>query len=64
MDTLKINMINEALERYRKIFPCSDRVEFSDCFTINCNQLLFWFNTEDKTTHILAAPIPRAVVDY
>lgn len=58
MDTLKINMINEARKRYREIFPCSDKENFSDCFTIDSDHLLFWFNTEDKTTRVLTAAMP------
>ena len=58
MDTLKRNMINEARERYSKILPCSNKEKFSDCFTVDCDQLLFWFNTEDKSTHVLTAAVP------
>jgi len=59
MDMLKTNMINEALERYRKIFPCSNKEKILDCFTVDCDQLLFWFNTEDNTTRVLSAALPR-----
>jgi len=61
MDTLKKNMINEALQRYRKIFPCSNKEKFSDCFTVDCGQLLFWFNTDEKTTRVLAAALPQTL---
>ncbi|MDR0306502.1 MAG: hypothetical protein LBI42_06665 [Chitinispirillales bacterium] len=59
MNMLKIDMINQALNRYRKIFPCGDKAEFSDCFTVDSGKLLFWFNTEDKTTHVMAVALPR-----
>lgn len=57
MNELKEKMINDAREKYQSIFPCSTRRKLDDCFTVEKNRMLFWFNTEDRSTHILAADL-------
>lgn len=57
---LKLNdvekrLIRQAIERYRRIRPCSDRKSFAECFTSSRDTTVFWFNTEDDSTHILTA---------
>jgi hypothetical protein len=54
MNEIKTNMIAEATNDYTKIFPCGNKVSFEECFTRNGDQLLFWFNTEDQSTHVIA----------
>ncbi len=53
MSDLKLDILASALERYQKIYPCSERRDFSECFTVEGNRLYFWFNTEDDSTHVM-----------
>jgi len=46
-------MIDEALKRHRKIYPCSDKTDLRQCFTRDEKHYLFWFNTEDNSTHVI-----------
>ena len=47
-------MIRRAQERFEHISPCPSRPSLEDCFTVENNNLYFWFNTDDKSTHVLA----------
>jgi hypothetical protein len=47
-------LIAKAIEQHSTIFPCADRTELTDCFTTVGNKILFWFNTADQSTHVLA----------
>ena len=53
MNEIKQNLINRAKKQYKAIYPCSTKRKLRDCFTVEENQMIFWFNTEDDTTHIL-----------
>jgi len=53
MNELKIKMISEATKNFNTIYPCGNKMTFDDCFTTNEDQLLFWFNTEDQSTHVM-----------
>ncbi|MDO5575606.1 MAG: hypothetical protein Q4F84_00890 [Fibrobacter sp.] len=53
MDEIKTKLINKAQEMYSNIYPCGNNVSFVDCFTICENDLIFWFNTDDNSTHLL-----------
>jgi len=55
MNDLKKNMIRKAMKRYKNIAPCAKRHSLEDCFTVEEDKIYFWFNTEDKSTHVLAA---------
>ena len=58
MNELKKEMVEKAKHLYRnRISPCSTRRTFNDCFTVEDGKLYFWFNTEDNSTHILAADL-------
>ncbi|KMQ52488.1 hypothetical protein CHISP_0755 [Chitinispirillum alkaliphilum] len=59
MNEIKRKLINQAVERYTSIFPCTRANDLNECFTIEDNVVMFWFNTEDKTTHILTATVPQ-----
>lgn len=52
-------LIQSAQEKYQRIHPCSDKDTFGECFTTEDNILMFWFNTEDNSTHVIATTIPR-----
>ena len=60
MNELKYMMISEATNSYATIYPCGDKKTLEDCFTMNGNQLLFWFNTEDQSTHIITKPLDQS----
>jgi hypothetical protein len=49
----KHQMIRQALDEHREIFPCGGRVGLGECFTIHREKVLFWFNTRDDSTHVL-----------
>jgi hypothetical protein len=60
MNQLKRKMIQRALKTHKRIFPCSSRSDLGECFTQLDDRVLFWYNTEDKTTHVMARRIPHA----
>lgn len=47
-------MIKRAQDRFKTIAPCPTRETLDDSFTVENNHIYFWFNTEDKSTHVLA----------
>ena len=53
MNELKTTMLRAARERYRDIFPCSNKQDLSECFTVEENRVYLWFNTADNTTHLM-----------
>ncbi len=53
MNEIKYRMITEAIENYNSIFPSGNNASLEDCFSINGDQLFFWFNTEDQSTHLI-----------
>lgn len=61
MDRLKFDLIRKALRAYKRIYPCGTRNSFSECFTFQDDNLLFWFDTEDHSTHLLVENIGTAV---
>lgn len=54
-------MIQSAMQTHRKIFPCSHHTDLQDCFTEHNDHLLFWYNTEDRSTHLITRKIPSAI---
>jgi hypothetical protein len=57
MKKLKQTMIERAKDRYQKISPCPTRPSLEESFTVENNKIYFWFNTEDKSTHVLAEKV-------
>jgi hypothetical protein len=53
MNELKQKMILRAKKQYKQIHPCTSKKSFRDCFTVEKDRMIFWFNTADETTHIL-----------
>jgi len=53
MNEIKKKMISEASQKHKLIFPCGNHSKLEDCFTTYEDQLLLWFNTEDKSTHVI-----------
>jgi len=46
-------LIQKAIEKHERIRPCADKSEFRECFSVFGNKLIFWYNTEDDSTHVL-----------
>lgn len=63
MGSLKLGLIEKALHEHKKIFPCETVRSLDDCFTQIEDKLCFWFNTEDKSTHVLEEKI-KFISDY
>lgn len=57
MNKVKEQLINKAKDRFKKIFPCPTTKTLRESFTIENDNIYFWFNTEDKSTHVLAEKI-------
>ena len=57
MGAKKRELIYRALSEYKTIFPCGKNETLDECFTQEGNLLLFWFNTDDDSTHLLADEI-------
>ncbi len=53
MSETKMKLIQRALDKHEKIFPCGDAALLEECFTVAEDRLLFWYNTEDDSTHLL-----------
>lgn len=53
MDEVKQKLIERAIEKHKKIFPCGNIDSILDCFTVHDETLVFWFNTEDNNTRVL-----------
>ena len=53
MDEQKKLLIQKAQDKHKKIYPCGRWRSFHECFTMHEGRLLFWYNTECGTTHIL-----------
>jgi hypothetical protein len=56
-EQLKRDMIAEAMEKYKNIFPTQSKTSLNECFTAESGKLLFWFNTEDESTHVITRNI-------
>ena len=54
MEDVKFQIVQAAREKHRTIFPCVGKQSFEECFTHDNGKLLFWFNTEDNSTHLMA----------
>ncbi|MBD3317130.1 MAG: hypothetical protein GF344_15195 [Chitinivibrionales bacterium] len=60
MAAIRRKLIEQARTKYGTIHPCGRCGVFDRCFTISGNRLLFWFNTEDDSTHLVTADLPQA----
>jgi hypothetical protein len=49
----KAALIQQAKDKYRDIFPTGRMETLDDCFTVRGDELIFWFNTSEGTTHVL-----------
>jgi len=46
-------LIRRALKEHSRIFPPAHKRSLKECFTRHNGKIVFWFNTEDRTTHAL-----------
>lgn len=53
----KKRLIARARKLYRTIAPCGERSTIDDCFTVDRNRLIFWFNTADESTHMMSVAL-------
>jgi hypothetical protein len=54
VEEIKRNLIEKAQKKFRNIKPCGPYEDFSNSFTKEEDDLIFWFNVEDtQSTHIL-----------
>ena len=52
MNDQQIELIERAKEKYKAIYPCGRKTEWPECFSQECDQVIFWFNSSDNSTHI------------
>jgi hypothetical protein len=57
MTELEQSLIRKASEIHDSIYPCPPRTDLAQCFTCDNNKVYFWFNTEDKSTHLVMADL-------
>ncbi len=57
MNEIKKTMISEAAQKHTSIYPCGNYLNLEDCFTTYEDQLMLWYNTEDKSTHVIIKAI-------
>lgn len=50
----KLRLIKLATETYGNIEPVSTKSSLDECFTEEENTMFFWFDTPDKSTHLLS----------
>ena len=59
LSALKVEMINEALQRDPHARPVGTRKSFADSFTIHEDQLyLWWSDSTINSTHIVTRTVP------
>lgn len=53
MNAIKNKMIKDAQRRFSSIYPVKSRNTLQDCFTVEKDIIIFWFNTDDASTHTI-----------
>ena len=53
LEEIKQTMVQEAQSTFGKVHLCKRCRTLDDSFTMFDNQLIYWFNTEDDSTHII-----------
>ena len=57
MSKLMQEMLDEANGRYNKIYPVGGRKQWSECFTEDMGFIILWFDTEDRSTHVVTRKV-------
>lgn len=55
MGQIEQKLIKQATRKHKKIFPCAHKENLDECFTKDNGRIMFWFNTEDQSTHVISA---------
>jgi hypothetical protein len=55
MTELEKSLVRKASEMHTAIFPCGPAKGFEQCFTQEEEKVCFWFNTGDRSTHVVCA---------
>ena len=63
MHELKKLLIEKAKITHKKIYPCKGKTRLDECFTVEGKKIIFWFNTADRNTHTISAPIQSIIED-
>ncbi len=45
-------LISDAVTTHGRIFPCGEKSSFYECFTIEGERIVFWYDTDDGSTHV------------
>ena len=53
MEDIKRELRQEAEEKHGKIHPPGRMKKLDDCYTVEDNKVLFWFNPEGQTTRVI-----------
>lgn len=56
-NTIRLRLLKMAEQKYKKIRPIPAKGSFDNSFTIFNDNLIFWFNTEDDSTHVVQLEI-------
>lgn len=59
MGELERKLIRKAIRRHKKIYPCPHKGTFETSFTRETDRVLFWYNTKDRSTHVISAECVR-----
>jgi hypothetical protein len=59
MGELEQKLIRRAMLKHKKIFPCSRKGTFETSFTRESDRILFWYNTRDRSTHVVSTKLVR-----
>ena len=51
LESIKTSLITRAMKKYDRIFPVKGK-KIEECFSRERDLVLFWYNTEDNSTHI------------
>jgi hypothetical protein len=52
MSDTQQKLVDIAREKFGTIYPCGGSGGWDKCFTRYKGRVVFWFNTEDNSTHI------------
>ncbi len=51
MTQTQVQLIKKARSKFGRIYPCGNKSTLSEGFNTMDGQEVFWFNTEDDSTH-------------
>lgn len=54
---IPLHLIDKAIDKHGTIYPCANMVYLTDCFTNYDGKWIFWYNTEDNSTHVVTEEV-------